>query len=202
MDLYIFGAGQIGEVAAYYFGESSRFRRMHFVVDDEYRTADAVDGIPVMSWTEGLAAARRDTDQWFTAISAKKRSVPRQERADALLAHGFCLASYVHPTTTAWRGFSVPTNSMILENNVLQYKSTLGPNSIVWSNSHVGHHTSIGANTFITSEVVISGNCTVGDNTFFGVNATVFDGITIGSRAVIGAGTVVREDVPERTVVR
>jgi sugar O-acyltransferase (sialic acid O-acetyltransferase NeuD family) len=202
MDLYIFGAGQIGEVAAYYFAETSGLGEIRFVVDDEYRVADVVDGIPVLAWTEAVAIARRGSDRWFTAMSAKRRSAPRQERAAMISDLGFEFASYIHPTATAWRGFSMPANSMILENNTLQYKSALGPNSIVWSNSHIGHHTTVGANTFITSEVVISGNCTIGDNTFFGVNATVFDGISIGSRAVIGAGAIIREDVGERTVVR
>lgn len=202
MDLYVFGAGQIAEVCAYYFRKEGRFDRHFFVVDPEYRTSDSVDDTPVLLTEEAMAQARLGVDQWFTAMGSAKRNSLRQERARVIRTAGFTLASYLHPTATVWDGFILPSNTIIMENNVLQYKSSIGPDSIVWSNNHVGHHSRIGANTFMASEVVISGSTTVGDNCFFGVNATVFDNVSIGDRVIVGAGVVVRSDIPDDAVLR
>lgn len=200
-DLFIFGTGQIGEVANYYFNLTNEFEKHFFVADDEYVREAFVDGLPVLSLTEAKLKVDINEDQFFTAFSARKKNKLRQEKAESLAGLGYRFASYVHPTATLWTGFNLPLNSMILENNVIQFKSSLGSNSIVWSNSHIGHHTKVGANTFITSEVVISGNCEIGDNTFFGVNSTTFDGVSIGSYSVVGAGAVVRRNLEDNQIL-
>lgn len=202
MDLYIFGAGQIAEVCAYYFRKEGRFQQHYFVVDAEYLASSTVDGLPVLATEEASAKAQPGKDQWFTAMGSAKRNSLRQQRAAVLRASGFTLASFIHPTATLWDGFVLPSNTMIMENNVFQYKSRLGRDSIVWSNNHVGHHANIGQNTFMASEVVISGSTEVGSNCFFGVNSTIFDNVTIGNRVIIGAGVVVRSDVADESVLR
>lgn len=201
MDLYVFGAGQIAEVVAYYFRERGGIDEQYFVVDPGYAPGDHVDGRPVLPLDEALGRADPDRDRWFTAMSARKRNSLRQLKAEQIAAAGFRFDSYVHPSAQVWAGFHTPPNTMVMENNILQYKCSLGENSIVWSSNHIGHHTAVGANTFITSEVVISGSCTIGDNCFFGVNATVFDNVSVGDRAIIGAGAVARSDVDPQAVL-
>jgi serine acetyltransferase len=41
----------------------------------------------------------------------------------------------------------------------------------------------------------------VGNNTFFGLNCTILPGTTIGADCVIGAGSVVRGQIPDGSVV-
>ena len=45
------------------------------------------------------------------------------------------------------------------------------------------------------------GSIKVGDNTFFGLNCTILPGTTIGADCVIGAGSVVRGNIPDGSVV-
>lgn len=201
MDLYVFGAGQIAEVAAYYFRERGGIDEQYFVVDPGFAPGDHVDGRPVLALDEALRKANPEQDRWFTAMSSRKRNTLRQAKAEQIAAAGFRFDSYIHPSAEVWRGFRTPPNTIVMENNILQYKCSLGENSIIWSSNHIGHHTQVGANTFITSEVVISGSCTIGDNCFFGVNATTFDNISVGDRAIIGAGAVARSDIPSGAVV-
>lgn len=190
--LYVFGAGQIAETCAYYFAQERPQREIVFVVDSEYFDNDTLDGRPVVPYQEAIGRCSVDVDRWFTAVSYRKRNTLRQAVADRLTKAGVAFESYVHPTAQTWSGFQVPTNSMIMESNLFQYKSSLGANSIVWSNNHIGHHSSVGRNAFIASEVVVSGNCSIGDNVFLGVNATIIDGIEIGDLCAIGAGAVVK----------
>lgn len=201
MDLYVFGAGQIAEVVAYYFRECGGIRHQYFVVDPDFHPGGTVDGRPVLAWEEAVARADREVDRWFTAMSSRRRNALRQSKAEEIARAGFHFGSLIHPSAQVWRGFHLPPNTIVMENNILQYKCDLGANSILWSSNHIGHHTSIGANTFITSEVVISGSCRIGDNCFFGVNATVFDNVTLGDRVIVGAGSVAREDTPDGSVI-
>ena len=77
----------------------------------------------------------------------------------------------------------------------------------------IGDHVAISSGTeFITHDAVgwmfqdhphwgLYGAIRVGQNTFFGLNCTILPGTTIGSDCVIGAGSVVRGNVPDGSVV-
>lgn len=47
----------------------------------------------------------------------------------------------------------------------------------------------------------ILGRIRVGDDSFVGQGAILLPGVTVGARCVVGAGAVVREDVPDGSVV-
>ena len=77
----------------------------------------------------------------------------------------------------------------------------------------IGDHVAISSGTeFITHDAVgwlfqdhlhwgLYGAVRVGSNTFFGMNCTILPGTTIGSDCVIGAGSVVRGNIPDGSVV-
>ena len=77
----------------------------------------------------------------------------------------------------------------------------------------IGDHVAISAGTeFITHDAVgwmfqdqphwgLYGTIKVGNNTFFGLNCTILPGTTIGADCVIGAGSVVRGNIPDGSVV-
>lgn len=50
-------------------------------------------------------------------------------------------------------------------------------------------------------ELYTEGPVIIGDDCWIGTGVRVLDGVSIGSGSIIGAGAVVREDVPENTVV-
>jgi len=77
----------------------------------------------------------------------------------------------------------------------------------------IGDHVAISSGTeFITHDAVgwmfqdhphwgLYGSIKVGSNTFFGLNCTILPGTTIGADCVIGAGSVVRGNIPDGSVV-
>jgi acetyltransferase-like isoleucine patch superfamily enzyme len=77
----------------------------------------------------------------------------------------------------------------------------------------IGDHVAISSGTeFITHDAVgwmfpdhphlgLYGCIRVGNNTYFGINCTILPGTTIGSNCAIGAGSVVRGNVPDGSVV-
>lgn len=199
--LVIFGAGELAEVAHFYFTHDARATVAAFTVDAAYLKERQFCGRPVVAFEELAAAFAPDAHELFVALSYARINALRAEKCAAAKALGYRLRTYVSSRATVWEGFEPGENCFILEDNTIQPFVHIGPNVTLWSGNHIGHHAVLGANCFITSQVVISGGVRVGENAFIGVNATIRDHVKIGARSVIGAGSLVLQDVPDDGVV-
>lgn len=197
----IFGAGEIAEVAHFYFTRDAGVAVAGFAVDAAYLKEPSFCGLPVLAFAEAQAAFPPATHDLFVALSYARINALRAEKCAAGKAAGYRLASYLSSRASVWPGFAPGENCFILEDNTIQPFVRIGDNVTLWSGNHIGHHAKLGVNCFITSHVVISGGVRVGDNAFIGVNSTLRDHVTIGARSVIGAGSLVLEDVPDDGVV-
>ena len=193
-DLVIFGAGDIAELAHFYFTHDSAHRPVAFAVDAAYLKEDRFKGLPVVALEELQAAFPPDRHAAFAALSYARLNALRAEKCAALEALGYGLESYVSSRATAFPGFAPGPNAFILEDNTIQPFARVGRNVTLWSGNHIGHHSVIGDDVFIASHVVISGGVTVDERCFIGVNATIRDHVRIGARCVIGAGALILAD--------
>ncbi|WP_411288346.1 acetyltransferase [Phenylobacterium sp.] len=200
-ELVIFGAGQIAEVAHYYFTAEGARPVAAFTVDAQFRQAGAVLGVPVVDFERVQDLYPPDSYDMFVAVSFRQVNKFRMQKVAEAEAKGYALASHVSPKAAVWNGFVLQPNTIIMEHNVIQPFVTVGRNVTMWSGNHIGHHSTIGDHCFIASQAVISGSCTIGDGCFIGVNATVRDGISIGAHAVIGAGALVLASAPDEAVL-
>jgi sugar O-acyltransferase (sialic acid O-acetyltransferase NeuD family) len=198
--LVIFGAGQIGQVAHYYFTEDSDYDAVAFTMDAEFIEADRVLGLPVLPFEDIERRFPPDDCDIFIAMGYGKLNQSRAAKLAAARAKGYRAAHFISSRASVWKGFEPKDNLFLLENNTVQPFVSIGENTTVWSGNHIGHHATIGANVFISSHVVISGAVSIGDNCFIGVNATIGDNLTIGRRSVIGAGALLLSDAPDNSV--
>jgi sugar O-acyltransferase (sialic acid O-acetyltransferase NeuD family) len=196
----IFGAGDIAEVAKFYFAHDSGVKIAAFTVDGPYISADSFCGCPLVPFEDIARSFPPDRHDMFVAISYTKVNVLRAEKCTEAKFKGYRLISYVSSRATVWSNFAVGENCFILEDNTIQPFAKIGNNVTLWSGNHVGHHAQIGDNCFITSHVVISGGVRVGRNCFIGVNSTIRDHIEIGDSCVIGAGSLIVKDTPKNGV--
>lgn len=201
MSLLIFGAAEYAQVAHYYFSQDAQRDVAAFVVDDEYVQEDFSHGVPVVGWSD--ARARFDSHDYevFVALGYTRLNRLRAEKAAAVAAAGYRLASFVHSKAMVWKGFQLQDNCMIMEHNVLQPFTTVGRNVVLWSGNHVGHHSTIDDGCFVASHAVIAGGVRIGSESFVGINVTIRDRVTVGKRCVLGAGAVVLADLPDESVV-
>lgn len=199
--LVIFGAGELAEVAHFYFTHDARAPVAAFTVDAAYLKERQFCGQPVVAFEALAAAFPPDAHDLFVALSYARINALRAEKCAAAKALGYRLRTYVSSRATVWEGFEPGENCFILEDNTIQPFVRIAANVTLWSGNHIGHHALLGANCFITSQVVISGGVQVGENAFIGVNATIRDHVKIGARSVIGAGSLVLQDVPDDGVV-
>lgn len=197
--LIICGAGEIAELADFYFNLEKKHSVVAFTVDDEFIEETSFCGKPVVPFSELATTFPAKDHKAFVAISYSQMNQVRERKFNDLTDSGYELVSYISPRCTNFAK-SIGRNCFIFEDNTLQPFSTIGNNVTLWSGNHIGHHSIIQDHCFITSHVVVSGGVKVANNAFIGVNATLRDHIEIGAYALIGAGAVVISSVPARAV--
>lgn len=188
--LVIFGAGDIAQLAHYYFAHDSDYEVEAFTVDHEFIKEPVFCGLPVVAFEKVAEIYPPSTHSFFVALSYSKLNVIRKDKYLAAKAMGYDFASYISPKASVLNNGQIGDNCFIFEDNTIQPFAQIGNNVTLWSGNHIGHHSVIKDHSFISSHVVISGGVVIGEQCFIGVNSTLRDHITIGDRCVIGAGAI------------
>jgi len=199
--LVIFGAGDIAELAHYYFTNDSDHEVAAFTVDRDFMSKQEVLGLPIVPFDEISTKYPTDKYDLFIALSYSKLNQLRKDKYSAAKELGYQLASYVSSHATTLNENKIGDNCFILEDNTIQPFVTIGDNVTLWSGNHIGHHSQIANHSFISSHVVVSGGVVIGEQCFIGVNATIRDHITIGDKSVIGAGVLLLDSVDNESLV-
>lgn len=201
----IFGAGDIAQLAQFYFSHDSPYEVVAFTVNKEFYDKEYSDGKkscgkPVVPFEEIESYYPPDDFKMFVALSYKNVNKNRANKYYDAKRMGYELVSYVCSKSVYWGDTKLGDNCFIFENQTIQPFVKIGNNVMIWSGNHIGHHSSIGDHCFITSHVVISGHVTIEPYCFLGVNATISDGITIARDCVIGAGATIVKSSQEKGV--
>ena len=199
--LVIFGTGEIGTLARYYFENDAGFEVCGFTADDEHVTADTFEELPLVPFSIVTERFPPDDFAMFVALSYRRLNQNRQAKFEAAKRAGYTLPSYVCSKSVTWPDLTVGENCFILENQTIQPTVTIGDDVMIWSGNHLGHGCHIGDHSYIASHVVISGHVEIGRRCFLGVNATIRDFATIGDDCFIAMDASVAADVPAGAVV-
>jgi sugar O-acyltransferase (sialic acid O-acetyltransferase NeuD family) len=192
--LVIFGAGDIAQLAHFYFSSDSDYEVVAFTVDAAFMGADKFCELPVVPFEEITTRYAPASHDLFVALSYSKLNAVRKEKYLAAKSLQYEIASYLSSRATVLNQGRVGENCFILEDNTIQPFVEIGNNVTLWSGNHIGHHSVIGDHAFVASHVVISGGVEIGEQCFIGVNATLRDHIKVGARCVIGAGVLLLAD--------
>lgn len=192
--LVIFGAGEIAQLAHFYFSTDSQYKVVAFTVDASYLEEPTFCGLPVVAFEDAAKQYPPEKNDFFVALSYSKLNAVRKEKYLKAKELGYHLASFISSKATILNNGRIGENCFIFEDNTVQPFVTIGNNVTLWSGNHIGHHSAIKDHTFIASHVVISGGVEIGEQCFIGVNATLRDHIKVGDRCIIGAGALLLAD--------
>ena len=192
--LFIFGTGDIAQLAHIYFTKYTDYKVAAFTVDRDYLNDSYFCGLPVVPFEEIINQYPADQYEIFIALAYAKLNAVRKEKYLAAKELGYRLASFISPQATVLNDGKIGENCFILEDNTIQPFVTIGNNVTLWSGNHIGHHSEIKDHTFIASHVVVSGGVEIGEQCFIGVNSTLRDHIKVGDRCVVGAGALLLGD--------
>ncbi|MDG4949873.1 acetyltransferase [Weeksellaceae bacterium KMM 9724] len=78
---------------------------------------------------------------------------------------------------------------------------SIGKGSFINAKTIIGHDSRIGEFCEICPSVNIAGHIDIGDYTFIGTGAIIYPNVKIGSNVAITAGSVVRKNVPDNSIV-
>lgn len=198
--LVIFGNGEIGELAEYYFRTDTDYEVVAFTADDEFVKNESYCNLPLIKFSEVLEKYPPGNFKMFVALSYSKMNKDRAKKYYNAKKLGYELVSYISRKCTILTENPVGDNCFILEDNTIQPFVKIGNNVTLWSGNHIGHESVIEDHCNITSHVVISGHVVVKPYCFIGVNATIRDSITIAPETLIGAGAVIMKDTVEKGV--
>ncbi len=192
--LIIFGAGDIAQLAHFYFSTDSSYEVLAFTVDASYIKEATFCDLPLIAFEEITQFYAPNEFEMFIALSYSSLNSVRKEKYLSAKALGYKIASYISSQATVLNEGRIGENCFILEDNTIQPFATIGNNVTLWSGNHIGHHSTINDHCFLASHIVISGGVELGEQCFIGVNATLRDHIKIGNRCVIGAGALLLSD--------
>lgn len=95
-------------------------------------------------------------------------------------------------------GVSINYNCIIATRKNIKIGSgtIIGPNTCIYDHDHV-----FSASTSIHENIYSCENVTIGENVWIGANCIILKGTSIGSDSVIAAGSIVKGDVPCKTLL-
>lgn len=199
--LVIFGTGEIGSLARFYFQHDSDYEVCGFTADDQYVSSDSFEGLPLVPFSRVRERFPPGEFSMFIALSYRQLNRVRSAKYRMAKDCRYELASYVCSRSVFWDDLRIGDNCFILENETIQPNVTIGDDVMIWSGNHIGHGATIGDHAYVSSHVVISGHVTVGAGSFLGVNSAVRDFVTLGPETFVAMGVSVTRDVPAGSVV-
>jgi len=199
--LVIFGTGEIGSLAKFYFDRDSIYEVAGFTADDEFVTTKSFEGLPLVAFSRVKEMFPPDDFFMHVALSYRKLNQTRADKYAAAKTLGYRLASYVCTRSVYWDDLNHGDNCFILENQTIQPGVRIGNNVMIWSGNHIGHSAVIEDHCYVSSHVVISGHAVIGERSFLGVNSTIKDFVRIGKGSFVTMNACAAKDVPEGAVV-
>lgn len=199
--LILFGTGEIGEMAHYYFTHDSEYEVIAFSADDKFVKDDTFLGLPLIPFSQ--LWKKYPPDKYFAHVSMSFNDLNqvRAEKYYQLKSAGYNLVSYVCSKSVTWPDLEIGDNCFILENQTIQPAVKIGNNVMIWSGNHIGHRTSIGDHTYVSSHVCICGFVKIGQYCFFGVNSTIRDFAIIGDSVFVSMDASIQKNIDSGSVV-
>lgn len=159
-------------------------------------------GVPVLGGDDELQRQYdRSVSHAFIGVGGASDTGPRRRLHELAQAHGFELASIVHPTAVVSPSARVGAGATLLPNAVVNAQAQLGENVLVNTGAIIEHDCRIGDHVHVATGARLASGVVVGAGAHVGAGSTVLEGRSIGSGAVVGAGAVVTRDVEPASVV-
>ena len=200
-NLLIFGVGECGALARFYFEQDSGRKVDGFVADDLYVKSDSFDGLPVIPLSETTGRFPPDDYEMHVAIAYGGSNAFRQRKFESCQAAGYTLASYVSTKAALWSGLIYGENCLILEHASVQPGARIGSNVVVGTGCRVAHGNVVKDHVYLSSQVCCGGNCEIGERSFFGLGSQVKELSKVGPDCFIAMGAAVTRDLPPKSVV-
>lgn len=197
----IFGTAAFAEVVHSYLTYDSDYEVVAFSGHRKYIEKSSLLGLPVVAFEDLETQYPPSSYAMFVAVGYLGLNQIRADICQEVRQKGYELVSYIYSGVIIPEDSKIGDNTFIFEDNTLQPGVQIGQNVVLWSGNHLGICATVMDHCFITSHCVLGGNIKVGPYSFIGVNSTLNGNISIGARCLIGAGSLIKNSLPDKTLV-
>lgn len=197
--LILFGSGATARMMRYQFERIGRTVVAH-VVDDVFADVSALDGLPVIPFSQLFISFPPELYDCFICIGPTRQNQLRKDRLQMIEQMGYGIASYVSPEALVAEHIHIYPHTKIGERSICQPFVTVGKNVFIGSGCIIGHGSQIADHCFIASGVITGGGVHIGEYSFLGTGCILRNDIIVGSRVTIGAGVTLLEDAENDSV--
>lgn len=197
----VFGAGGFSKALIDLMRASGAIEPICVVDDDPGRNGDVL-GVPVVGDRALLSPLRAAGIQHaVNAVGAIGRIPNRIAIFQHLEQLGFELPTLVDPSAYVAASATLADGAQVFAGALVCSAAEVGRGTIVNSGAIVSHDCKIGDYSHVAPGAILAGGVEVGDGVLVGMGVTASVGLRIGSGATVGNSCVLKEDVPDGTIL-
>ena len=173
------------------------------VLDDALPAGSLVLDVPVLGGGGMLAEMhRRGVALAVNAVGGIGSITPRLMVYERLRKAGFSIPTVVHPRACIEPTAAVGEGGQIFFNAYIGSESKIGFGCIVNTGAIVSHDCLLGDFVNISPGAILAGAVTVKEKSLIGMGVTINLNVEVGSGVRAGNSSVIKENVPDNSVVR
>jgi sugar O-acyltransferase (sialic acid O-acetyltransferase NeuD family) len=115
---------------------------------------------------------------------------------------GFTFPAVLHPTAFVESSSSISAGVQVFPHSYVGSDARIGFGCIINTNAVVSHDCILDDYANISPGALLAGEVRIGNRVLVGMGATINLRVQVGAGARIGNGATVKEDVPEKGIVR
>jgi len=147
-----------------------------------------------------LDALSPSDSEVFVAVDERFGNFKRMELMQAVMARGFKLASFVHPSAVVGVDTKIGMNVFVGAHAVIGHTTRIDYNSVVHAGVHIGPRGRIKSSCWIENGVQLGSAVELGAHCTIRMGASIRAGVNVGRGCELGWPRLYEHDVPNKTV--
>ncbi|MCX8061831.1 MAG: NeuD/PglB/VioB family sugar acetyltransferase [Anaerolineales bacterium] len=200
--LLIFGGGGHGKSLI----ELIRASGQHLiagVIDDNKPLGSLILGVPIIGRSQDLPALyQRGYRLMVNAVGGIGDISQRIAVFEHGRSAGFAFPTVIHPTAFIEESAILGEGAQVFPHAYVGSDAYIGFGAIINTGAIVSHDCQLGDYVNLSPGSILAGEVVIGEATLIGMGVTVNLRVKIGARCRIGNGAIVKQDVPDHTIVR
>lgn len=147
--IVIFGIGDNGELAKYYFENDEKYKNEYkiiaFTIDKKFKKEEQFLGSPLVKFEKLEKIYLSNEYYLFNTIGYSKMNTLREEKLKEVKRKKYKTMNYISSKACVSTK-DIGENNFIIDNSVIQPFVKLGSNIVVMGGGLIGHHSVVGDN--------------------------------------------------------
>lgn len=139
----------------------------------------------------------KDDYHVISAIGTTKR----KKFIEQVLDLGFEFSTIIHPSARISKMSIINTGTVVSYGALIGSRTQIGKHVLINRGASIGHDILIEDYVTISPNANIASGVKIKEQARIGMGVNILDNCTVGNKAVVSAGSLVKEDVPDRAVV-